>query len=662
MIKCKKKFPLILALYLLILGAPFSQDNTSLIENFPIKGEVETRVNFWVRVYTEITTKEGFLHDSEDLSIVYNRYELPLNGRKKVRFMRQIKAKYRKMLQRIAKKPNIQLNEDEKLLKAQVGERSSKEYYQMARNLRFQYGLKDRYYQGLIRSYRYIDYIEGVFESMGMPDELKFLPHVESSFNYLAYSKVGAAGIWQFMRATARLYRLKVGYVVDERRDVIKATRAAAKLLKDNYQLLNSWPLALTAYNHGARSIKRAIKKLQTSEIHKIIEGYDGRRFGFASKNFYATFMATVLISKNPEKYFKSFKKPTPFTYSTLTIDKPITVKQISKTLDIPLEKIGVFNPSIRKAALKSPLYLPKGFLLYLPKEENNKIQNYKVALNKLENKFDNFKMERLHIVSRGESLFDISKGYKVALNDLISFNNIINPSRIFAGMKIKIPGKDSDILNIQPKLAVTETPTIELPKKTLLPEKKAMPEIIAEKSTRLTYGPTKSELKDQAAANLEGYELELKKIKNQSYRIKIETEETLGHLAEWAGIRTQKIRDWNKLVFGGLIYQGQSLVLYLNDDQAMQFAQQRNAYHLSIQEDFYENFEVAQLKDYKVKKGDNLSGILEDFKLPFWLLRSVQENGKLDDRLSVGQLIRVPQIEPKVEESGLILEDKETN
>ncbi|MCF8058938.1 MAG: LysM peptidoglycan-binding domain-containing protein [Bacteriovoracaceae bacterium] len=638
--------------YLLLFANSYAQENNEFIENFPIKGEVETRVNFWVKVYTEITTQEAFLHDSEDLGIIYNKYDLPSTGRSRVRFIREVKANYRKMLQKLAKSTDTSLNEEEKQLKAKLGERSSKEYYQLAKNLRFQYGLKDRYYQGLIRSYRYLDYIQDVFASMDMPEELKFLPHVESSFNYLAYSKVGAAGIWQFMRSTARIYKLKVGYVVDERRDVIKATKAAAKLLKDNYRLLKSWPLALTAYNHGARSIKNAINKLQTSEIHKIIEGYDGRRFGFASKNFYATFMATVLISKDPEKYFKSFKKPDPFTYSTLTIKKPLTVKQLSDALNLSIENIGDYNPSIRRAALKSPLFLPSGFVLYLPQTTKDQIDSYEVALNKLESKFENLKMERLHIVSRGESLFDISKGYKVSLNDLIAFNNIINPSRIYAGMKLKIPGEGSEIKTIQPKLAITEVrvPKEETPKKNQ--------EFVAEKSTRISYGPSESELKGQSGPNLEGYALELTRIKGLHYQIEIETEETLGHLAEWANIRTQKIRDWNKLSFGGLIFQGQKLNLFLNDEQAQQFGQQRNAYHLSIQEDFYENFQISKVDNYNVNKGDNLNGILEKFNVPFWLMRSVQEGGKLDDRLSIGQVIKVPMIDPKSEESGLIIEE----
>lgn len=625
-------------------------------ENFPIKGEVRNRVDFWVKVYTEISTQQAFLHDSEDLAIIYKKVELPTNSRQRRRFLKNERRKYKNLLYSIAKKKGQNLTGEESAVVRVLGQLTPNEYRRHARQLRFQYGLKDRYYQGLIRSYRYMDYIKSVFQENGMPLELRFLPHVESSFNYLAYSKVGAAGIWQFMRSTARLYKLKVSYVVDERRDVIKATKAAANLLRDNYRTLNSWPLALTAYNHGARSMKRAIQKLGTREIHKIIEGYNGRRFGFASKNFYATFMATVLISKDPEKYFKSFKMPEPFTYSKLTLPKPMTVKQLSQALGLSNDIIKDYNPSIRLSAFKSPLFLPKDFVLYFPLSDEQTISSYVAKLNKVENKMKDMELERLHIVSRGESLYDISKGYKVTLSDLIAFNDIVNPSRIYAGMKIKIPGKDSKIQTIKPNLVVTNNKVAEVETKVEeeLP-KKETPKITSLNKGAPLFGPALHELKGELSPNLEVYNLEVTKVRNGLYKIVIETEETLGHLAEWAGIRTQKIRDWNRLSYGGVIFQGQKLNMYLNEEQATRFTQERNAYHLSMQEDFFENFQVSGTKSYTVKRGDTLSEVLDKFNMPYWLMRLSQDKD-FATQLAVGQVLSIPIIKPRSEESGLIL------
>ena len=126
-----------------------------------------------------------------------------------------------------------------------------------AQRLRFQLGQADRFRAGLVRSGAYKPYIHEAFVKQGLPRELGALPHVESSFDPTAYSKVGAAGMWQFMRSTGVRY-MRIDHIVDERRDPFLATDAAVRLLADNYSVLQSWPLALTAYNHGVSGMRRA--------------------------------------------------------------------------------------------------------------------------------------------------------------------------------------------------------------------------------------------------------------------------------------------------------------------------------------------------------------------------------------------------------------------
>ena len=140
-----------------------------------------------------------------------------------------------------------------------------------------------------MRSSSYATHIAETFANLGLPPELAVLPHVESSFNANAYSKVGAAGLWQFMRSTGRRY-MRVDDAVDERLDPYRSTEAAAQLLAYNYRVLGSWPLALTAYNHGAAGMRRAKESVGTDDFVKINRTYNSRTFGFASRNFFPSF------------------------------------------------------------------------------------------------------------------------------------------------------------------------------------------------------------------------------------------------------------------------------------------------------------------------------------------------------------------------------------
>src|SRR5262245_20063059 len=135
--------------------------------------------------------------------------------------------------------------------------------------------------------------METIFEREGLPVALTRLPLVESCFNVRAYSKVGAAGIWQFMPSTGRYY-LRIDNAVDERRDPVTATVAAATHLKGNYEVLHSWPLAITAYNYCRAGMANAVSTVGSSDIVDIIQHYHGPAFKFASRNFYAEFLAAL--------------------------------------------------------------------------------------------------------------------------------------------------------------------------------------------------------------------------------------------------------------------------------------------------------------------------------------------------------------------------------
>jgi len=178
-------------------------------------------------------------------------------------------------------------------------------------NIHTQLGIKERFRDGVIRSGRYVEAFQQIFEKQGLPTEIALLPFVESSFENRALSNAGAAGIWQFTRGTGRLY-LIVNKRVDERLDPSKATRAAARLMLDNYNALGSWPLAITAYNHGRGGMLRAQSELGSSDITKVIAEYKGPQFGYASMNFYSEFLAAIDVYNNYERYFGQLTLDTP--------------------------------------------------------------------------------------------------------------------------------------------------------------------------------------------------------------------------------------------------------------------------------------------------------------------------------------------------------------
>lgn len=610
-------------LYLFLI-ASLSFSVSAASKHFPVKGHMKTRVEFWEKVYTEITTREAFIHDTDDVSIIYAKVKLKKTRRAQARAAKAEKRRIGKIIRSIAKKNYKNLNKTEKRYAKIIGKKSPKRLRRMARRIRYQYGLKDRYYKGLIRSYAYMDYIEAQFKKRNLPTELKYLPHVESSFNYQASSKVGAAGIWQFMRSTAKQYKLKVGYVVDERRDPLKSTRAATRFLKDNYRSLKSWPLALTAYNQGVGNIRRAVRAVGSKEINKIVENYNGRNFGFASKNFYATFMATVNISKNPSRYFPEFKKPRKFRYSEIKLKKPFTVDELSQSLNISKSVIKKYNPSIRRSAYKSPLYIPRNFVLHIPQVNKKLLANYRSKLLKAKGSYADAKYDKIHIVSKRENLSEIAREYRMSLAKLIEYNSIPNPSLIYAGMKLRIPSKKSATIAQTKKLKKVPTgPSI---------------------------NPVAQNLsKDEIDVNLslESYNLDILRLSRNFYSIKIEVEETLGHISEWSSTSLKRIKKDNKLR-SSRVRLGQKIILELTPSQLMAFKKNRNEYHLSIQEDFFEEYKIVGNRKYKIRRGDTLSEILRKNSLPLWLVRMYQNAKDGDFTIMAGQHLKIPKIKPR--------------
>jgi membrane-bound lytic murein transglycosylase D len=231
--------------------------------------------------------------------------------------------------------------------------------------VRSQRGVKEQFISGLRISGRYMPQMRKIFRDEGLPVELAYLPLVESSFNVRARSGAGAVGMWQFMPETGKKFLL-ISDAVDERRDPLVSTRAAARLLKQNHRLLGNWPLAVTAYNHGTEGIFRAMDTVGTQDLMEIIRRYQSPTFGFASKNFYAEFLAAVSIAKNSDAYFPSLRPYSPLNLREIEIKRPLPIHSLLRPTAVSHGDFLEWNPAISPAAS----IIPAGYRVKVPPEK----------------------------------------------------------------------------------------------------------------------------------------------------------------------------------------------------------------------------------------------------------------------------------------------------
>ena len=306
--------------------------------------------------------------------------------------------------------------------------------------IRFQLGQADRFREGLIRSSSWETHIAETFANQGLPSELAVLPHVESSFNAAAYSKVGAAGLWQFMRSTGRRY-MRVDDAVDERLDPYRSTEAAAQLLAYNYRVLGSWPLALTAYNHGAAGMRRAKESVGTDDYVKINRTYSSRTFGFASRNFFPSFLAALTIDENPEKYFGALERRPEQKFRELSMPAYVRLATLERTLDVDREQLRALNPAWRPTIYNGTRLVPRGYRLRLPADMAEKWTPDLLAARLPANELYAGQITpRSHRVRKGETMAAIAQRYGMTATRLAEMNGLSANASLRAGRHLTLP------------------------------------------------------------------------------------------------------------------------------------------------------------------------------------------------------------------------------
>ena len=444
------------AFLLLLAGAAAAADR----ELFPFPEGLEPDVAFWKRIYTQVDSRSGLIHDSEHLGVVYEhvRFRDGESRRARNRRIDDRKKHYRTVLRKLAKGKRRGLSAEEKrVLGLWPDDVSDRALARGASRLRFQLGQSNKFRDGLVRAGEWKPYIEGVLARQKLPKELVALPHVESSFNPHAYSKVGAAGMWQFTRSTGRRY-MQIDHVVDERMDPYLSTEAAARLLKHNYETLNSWPLALTAYNHGVAGMRRAVRQQGTNDVEKIVRHYKSRSFGFASRNFYVAFLAAMQIDAEPEKHFGDLQARRPSRTVVIKLPDYLSVDTVQRTFGVGTTVLKRYNPALRESVWSGTKYIPRSFELRLPATALASKPELLLANIPPADRYAKQTPDIYHTVRRGETLSGIAGKYGHSVSELSELNGLRSRHRIRVGQVLRLPVKDGvRIASAQPRSVVPD-------------------------------------------------------------------------------------------------------------------------------------------------------------------------------------------------------------
>ncbi len=297
----------------------------------------------------------------------------------------------------------------------------------------FNTSIRSRFEQWLLRFSRYRPLVENIFAEFNLPSDLVNLSLVESGFNPYAYSRAKATGPWQFMKGTGLLYGLRIDHYVDERRDPIKSTVAAARYLRDLYDIFGAWPLAMAAYNAGEGKVLRALHKAQVESFSEISRT---KLIRLETKQYVPRIMAATIIAKNPDQY--GFKQdPAPLhEFEEVVVTRPLHFRAISNVTGIPYNELRLLNPELRRDAtppgdtayhLKIPLGMSAKVLELIERVPTYKFPPLPVIQDR---QVRQAKTGSAHWyrVRGGDTLEKISRRFRIPMKTLKSRNNLSGP------------------------------------------------------------------------------------------------------------------------------------------------------------------------------------------------------------------------------------------
>jgi membrane-bound lytic murein transglycosylase D len=427
---------------------PGKAADDALFPRYPI---LKPNVAFWTKVFSEYSENQAVVHfmDYPDkIFEVLDMREAAAQMSKEQFYVyrreaeNRAKARAEAVLARVnalRNNPESLTGDERRMFKLFADVDGDNRFKNAIGTIRTQRGLRERTQLALETSGRYLPAMEAVFRGYGLPVRLTRLPLVESSFNVEAYSKVGAAGLWQFMPASARYY-MRLDSVVDDRRDPWTSTDAAARHLKDDYDMLGQWPLALTAYNHGRGGIARGLQKTGGSALPDLIRSYDAKSFGFASKNFYAEFLAASDVERNWQRHFGNIQRNAPLRFDTVQTKDYVPYATLARISSADEDTFRRLNPAYRPEVMDGKFYVPPGHTIRVPAGSARSFETAYSALGDGELFAKQRTYWRSYKIRKGDSLSKIARKFSVTQSAIRDASGLSAKAKLRAGQTLKIP------------------------------------------------------------------------------------------------------------------------------------------------------------------------------------------------------------------------------
>ncbi len=292
----------------------------------------------------------------------------------------------------------------------------------------YQGRLRDWFEAALSRGQRYLPQIREVFKQEGIPQDLAYVALVESAFKPTAYSRARARGVWQFIGSTGRRYGLQQDWWIDERSDPEKATRAAARYLKELFELFGDWNLALAGYNAGEVKVLRGLKRYKVSDFWALRQTRALRR---ETRNYVPLIHAAIVLAKSPERYgFRIDPNPAP-DFEQVAIEGAYDLRTIAECAGEPVEDLRALNPELRRLATPAD----RTFALRVPPGRAKLVSDCIVNLPPEKRVFF-----RTHVVRRGQTLASVARANGVRVRDVAEANGLSLQKRLRPGTELIIP------------------------------------------------------------------------------------------------------------------------------------------------------------------------------------------------------------------------------